>query len=134
VPLHLPVGLHDSLPERALIGPFDEMRDYFGIRLAGERVSLILQRGPQAQIVLHDAVEHDGEAAGAVGVRMGVLGRRPPVSGPPRVSNPQGALVSDLIQNGLQVVQVADRVEEFEPVVTYDGQARGIVTAVLELP
>ena len=112
--LHLPVGLHHRLAQRALVGPLDEVGHHLGVGLGGEGVALGLQFGPQAQVVLHDAVEHDGEPAGAVGVGMGVLVGGPAVGGPAGVGDAHRAPVAELGQDRLEIVEVAHGVEQLE--------------------
>ena len=46
VPLHLPVGLNDRLPQRPLVSPLDEVSDDFGVGLRGELVALLLELCP----------------------------------------------------------------------------------------
>ena len=71
--------------------------------------------------------------AGAVGVGMGVLVGGPAVSGPAGVGDAHGAAVAEIGQHGLEVVQVADGVEQLEAALVDDRDAGRVVTAVLEL-
>ena len=61
---------------------FDEVRDHLGVGLGDEAVALGLELPLEIEVVLDDAVVHDDNPARAVAVRMGVLFRRTPVSGP----------------------------------------------------
>ena len=134
VALHLPVGLHHRLAERALVGPLDQVGHHLGVGLGGEGVPLGLELGPQAQVVLHDAVEHDGEAPGAVGVRMGVLGGRPAVGGPARVRDAQGAAASPIRSRmASRLSRLPTECSSSKRPSADDGDAGGIVAAVLEL-
>ncbi len=133
VPLHLPVGLDDCLPQRSPVGPLYEMRDHLGVGLGGELMALFLELGPQAQIVLHDAVEHNGEPSLAVRVRMGVLVGRPAVGGPPGVSYAYSPPVAEIGEDRFEIIEIADGMEQLEAALVDYGDARGVVSPVFEL-
>ena len=67
-------GRHRLL-ERALVELLDQVREHLGVGLGHEAVPLRDQHLPQRRVVLDDAVVHDRDVAGAVGVRVRVAAR-----------------------------------------------------------
>ena len=65
---------------------FDQVREHFGIGLALEDVARCDQLRTQRRVVFDDAVVHDGDASGAVHVRMGVSVVGTAVGRPTRVA------------------------------------------------
>ena len=61
----------------------------------------------QGEVVLHDAVVHDDQGAGAVAVGVGVLLGGPAVGGPAGVADAEAALDGALGDDGFQVAQLA---------------------------
>ena len=70
----------------------DQMREHFGVGLGLERDAAGLQLRAQLRGVLDDAVVNDGEAVGAVAVRMSVAIARLAVRRPARVRDAGRAL------------------------------------------
>ena len=70
----------------------DEVGHHLGVGGRGHRVPGGLQLGPQLGVVLDDPVVDEGQPAGAVDVRVGVLLGRAAVGGPPGV--PDGGAVA----------------------------------------
>ncbi len=132
--LHLPVGGAHGVPQRTRIGALEQMGDHFGVGLGGEGVPFRFQLGPQGEVVLHDPVEHDGEAPGAVGVGVGVLVRGATVGGPARVGDTDGGTVAHLMKYGFEAIQVAHRMQQFEPAFTDERDTRRVIASILELP
>src|SRR5207237_8404600 len=65
----------------------DQHGQHFGVSLAGERVPLLGEELLQRRVIFDDAVVNQRDAAGVVGVRVGVdLGRRA-VGGPAGVGH-----------------------------------------------
>ena len=97
-------------------------------------MALGLQFGPQAQVVLHDAVEHDGEPAGAVGVGMGVLVGGPAVGGPAGVGDAHRARRRRArASTASRLSRLPTEWSSLKPPSWTDGDAGGVVSPVLEL-
>ena len=109
------------------------MGDHLGVGLGGEHVALVLELGPQAQVVLHDAVQHDGEAARAVGVRMGVLVGGTAVGGPAGVGHAQRAASSSRSRMASRLSRLPTEWSSSNRPSRDDGDARRVVAPVLEL-
>ena len=70
---------------------FDEMRNHFGVGFRSKSVAAALQLGLQRQVVFHDAVMGHGDAAGAIGMGMGIGLRWATMGGPAGVSQAGGS-------------------------------------------
>ena len=68
----------------------NQVGHHLGVGGRGQRVPGGLELGPQLGVVLDDAVVDEGQAPGAVGVRVGVLGGGAPVGGPAGVPDGGG--------------------------------------------
>ena len=133
VPIHGPVCVGHCLPETAPVGPLDEVGDHLGIGLGRERVSIGLQFCPQGHVVLHDAVENDGEAAAAVGVRMRILVGGTAVCRPARVRYPYRGRVAEFVQAHFKVVEVPHRVDQPQTAVFSAGDPGRVIPPVFKL-
>ena len=80
-----PGGFGQRQSRRHLL--LDEMGHHFGVGGRGHRVAGAHQLAAQRAVVLDDPVVDDGEAARAVEVGVGVLGRRVAVGGPAGVAD-----------------------------------------------
>ena len=112
----------------------DQMRHHFGVGLALELVSFGHQLALDLEIVLDDAVVHHHDAAGSVAVRMRVFFRGPAVGGPPRVAEAIHAGERLRLDGVFEVDQLAGAAADFDAAVLHHGDARRIVTAILESP
>ena len=123
-----------GLGQAPRFGPvvLDQVRQHLGVRLGLERVARRLKRLLERQVVLEDPVVDDHDRAGAVGVRVGVLLGGPPVGGPARVTDPEGAVERALAEGRLEVAETPGTAPDLEHPVGDDGDARGVVPAVLE--
>src|SRR5262249_54851357 len=111
----------------------DQVGQNLGVGLRPEGVSLDGQPLLDLEVVFEDPVVDDDQAARAVGVRMRVLLRGPPVGRPARVADADGAAERAVAERRLQHLQAAGRPPDLEgAVVSQGGHARGIVAAVLE--
>ena len=108
----------------------DEMGDDFGIGLAAELGAVLDQRFAQLTKVLDDAVMHDGDAVGGVGMRI-ALGR-PAVRRPARVANADIAGQRLVSEPGDKRLQFALGAAAAELAVIERGDAGGVVAAVFE--
>ena len=112
---------------------FDQMRDDFGVGLGRESVALALELFLERQKVFDDAVVDDDDIAGAVAVRMGVFFRGAPVRGPAGMADAVIAVDRIETQHVFQVAKFSRRAANAESiVVTVDGEAGGIITAILK--
>ncbi len=110
------------------------MRDDLGVSFSGELVAFLLQFFLQLEIVFDDSVMDDDDLAGAVAMRVGILLRGTAVGGPTRVADAVGAIQRGLGNDLFEIAKFARGAANCQFSVSgYDGDARGIVTAVLEL-
>jgi hypothetical protein len=107
------------------------VREHFGIRVGLEGNAAGLQLRAELRSVLDDAVVNDGEAPGAVGVRMRVAIARFAVRRPARVRD-AGCAFQLRGQLPFQVTHFALGFVDAELVVACTGDARRVVTAILE--
>ena len=114
-------------------GVLHEVRHDLGVGVGGKGVAIAGQVAAELAVVLDDAVVDDGDAAGAVQVRVGVLVGGGAVRGPARVGDARGACeVCGLAAVGedrdatraLHAVELAVRREHLD--------ASRVVAAVLE--
>src|ERR1019366_7482543 len=111
------------------------MRDHFAVDVRGELVSQREQLRAKLLVVLDNSVVHDLHRSGAVGVRVGVSLRNASVGGPPGVAN------ADAGEVGLWKCRqpfrdfrypVGAAQTENRAAMGKDGEAHGVVTAILE--
>ena len=130
------VGEAHRLHEVALEVVGDQVGHDLGVGLGAELGALgpepVAQLGP----VLDDAVQHDLEAPGAVGMGMGVGLGHATVGGPARVPDAGGAVqVAVGGRHGRpQLLEVAHGVHAADRAVVDQRQPGGVVAAVLEPP
>ncbi len=107
--------------------------DDLGVGLGEELVALGDEHLLQGQVVFDDAVVDDDEGPRPVAVWVCVLFRGPAVRGPASVADAEGAVHGGLRDDGFEVAKLAGGAAELEAVgATGDGDAGGVVTAVLE--
>ena len=85
----------------------DEVGDDLGVGLGDELVAAGDEFGFEREVVLHDAVVHDDERAGAVAVGVGVLLGGAAVGGPAGVADAEGAGDGAGGDGGLKIAQLA---------------------------
>ena len=85
----------------------DEVGDDLGVGFGDELVAAGDEFGFKGEVVLHDAVVHDDECAGAVAVGVGVLLGGAAVGGPAGVTDAEGARDGAGGDGGLKVAQLA---------------------------
>ena len=126
--------LRTAVFERAAIHVFlDQVGDDFGIGLGDELVALFFEFVLELDVILDDAVMHDDHLAGAIAMRMGVFLGRASVRGPARVPDAVEAVDRRMADRLLEIAQLAGGAAQFELAVRPDdGDARGIVSAILE--
>ena len=146
VAVELGVRGADGLDEVALVERADELRDGLGIGLRRELAAAGLERRAQLGVVLDDAVEDDLDAARGVVVGVGVGLAHAAVGGPAGVADAgrrRGRRVAaaragesrhavGARDGGAQAREVADRAHAVEAAVALEGDARGVVAAVLQ--
>ena len=127
-------GLHDRGLEISAVAVFYQVGDDFGVGLADEDVALGAQLLLDSGKVLDDAVVHYGKAAVSADVGVGV----DVVGGP--VGRPAGVAYAGKTAYGAAVVRHLEQVGEpslslrdSDYTIIQDGDARGIVAAVLHL-
>ena len=119
-----------------LLHLLDQVGDDLGVGLGDELVALRGELALQLQIVFHDAVVDDDDAARAVAMRVGVLFGGAAMGGPAGVADAEGALKGMLAQHLLQVVQLARSAADLKRALagSADGDARRVVAAILQAP
>src|SRR2546428_3879078 len=116
------------------LGLLDEMRQGLRVGVGHEAVTATLERGPQGVRILDDTVVHQGDGAGAVGVRVCVpLGRRA-VRRPARVRDAARSLHGLLRERVPQPLHASRDLAHYHTAAVLDRQARRVVPAVLEPP
>src|SRR5581483_10860169 len=121
------------LDEVAVVGVFEQVHDDLGVRLGGERVAASEELLAQLAIVLDDPVQDDRDAARVascerVRVVLGdaAVGRLTSVA---EARRREGAVrAGDVLEH----VERPDRAHVVEAVVLEEGDAGGVVAAVLE--
>ena len=114
--------------------PLDEMRDDLGVRLGAEVVAFGQQALLEPQVILDDAVVDDDQAAGAVGVGMGVRFRGSAVRGPPCVPHADRSGHGLLTDELGQARDLAGMAPDLEGPAIEGGQPGGVIPPVLETP
>ncbi len=77
----------------------DEVGDDLGVGFGDKLVALGGEFALQVEVILHDAVVDDDDAAGAVAMGMGILFSGAAVGGPAGVADAEGALEGMVAQN-----------------------------------
>ena len=109
------------------------MGDDLGVGLGLEDVTLGQELALQLDVVLDHPVVDDDDAALAVAMGMRVLVGRASVGGPAGVTEAEGPLDGLSLDQLLEVLELPRAAADFEPSFADDGDAGGIVAAVLEL-
>ena len=107
-----------------------------GIGFGDEFVALCGKFTLEVQVVLHNAVVDNDDAAGAVAMGVRVLFCRPAVGGPARVADAVGAVEGVVAEDMLKVDELAGGAADLEGFAVWaaDGDACRIVAAILETP
>jgi len=112
---------------------FNQVRNDFCICLGNKLVTLGRQLMLECQVVLHDAVVHDHNAARAVTVRMRIFLGGAAMRSPARVANAIGAFERTLANHLFQPAQLAGGAAQLQSVTkAANGDARRIVAAILQ--
>ena len=106
----------------------NQVSDNFGIGFAAHREARRLELGSQLQVVLDDAVVHDGDRAGRMGVRVDL--RRATMCGPAGVPDSDRTREGMLRQRLLEVAELTDGADDLDAVLCVDGQSRRIIAPV----
>ena len=111
----------------------EQVGDDLGVGGRQQLAAGCLHLGAQGAEVLNDAVVDDGDAAGPV--RVGVDRRRAAVGRPARVADAadRGGRRGGR-QRPAQVVELARGLDDVEPAGAHEGDAGGVVAAVLQAP
>ena len=116
-----------------IVGARQQVDDHLGVGLGGEGLAVGDKCGAQGVRVFDNAVVHEGEAAVRARVRVSVRDRGAPVRGPPGVPDAGvgvgGAVRVDLFD---EVHELADRAAHVQAAVRGQGDARRVVSAVLQ--
>src|SRR2546427_5413460 len=113
---------------------FDEVRHDFSVSFGGELVSFFLELFLELEVVFDNSVVDHDDLARAVAMRVGVFLGWPAMGGPTRVPDAIGAFQRSLGDDLVEIAKFSGRAADFQLAgVRHDGDARGIVAAVLEL-
>ncbi len=133
VALELLVDDADGVEQVAPVVALDEVRDHLGVRLRREDVALGLEALLQLAEVLDNPVQRDRDLAPvAARERMRVLLGDLAVRRPARVADAGAGVGAVRLDRLLQVVQVADRADVFEPTVFEQAHTGRVVAPVFE--
>ena len=110
----------------------DLVGEDLGVGLGAERVARFRELRLALGEVLEDAVVHDDDLPGAVGLGMRVQLRRASVRGPARVPDPGRAGGGRAVELLDEVAELAGRAVDREPAVRQGRDARRVVAAVFE--
>jgi hypothetical protein len=122
------VGEGGAAPQAVL----DEVDDDLRIGLAAEAMPVRHELVLQLAVVLDDAVVDNGRDAVAVEVRMRVRLARAAMCRPPRMADAQRAGRRPLHQHAVEIAELALGAAELEVPVDGDGDAGGVVAAILQ--
>ena len=114
-PAHLQEGCSHRVDETTRPGGqglLDEVRDHLRVGVAREADSLGLELAPEGDVILDDAVVHDGDPTGDVRMRVRLAG--PAVRGPAGVPDAGASHERVLLQRRLEVGELADRAHDFD--------------------
>ena len=103
-----------------------------GVGGRGEVIAGGFELVAQLQIVLDDAVVHDGDTSGRVRVRMGIGLGGGAMRGPAGMPDAHVRLQGLLEHLALQIDDLADPATELETAVERNGETRGVIAAVLQ--
>jgi len=113
---------------------FNQVSNDFGVGFGSELVALGNQLFLERKIVFDDAIVDDDDLAGAVAMRVGVLLSGTAVGGPAGVSDAIGAVERLDPDDFFKIAQFALGAAHLQAgSIAGDGDARGVVAAVLEL-
>jgi len=131
-----------QLPERAADGfveprrvaqmALDQVGDHLGVGVRGEPMALARQPLLDREVVLDDAVVHDHEGAGVVGVGMGVLVGGTPVGRPARVADADATAHRAIAEEPFEHLDAARGPADLQAVGPEHGHAGGVIAAVFE--
>ena len=123
-------GGNHRLDRRAAIRhlPAHQMGDYLGVRFRGELRALLFKLFAQFAEILDDAVVHNGEPIGSVGVGIGLVGL--PVRGPARVADAYSPLERIAFESPFEITELAFGAAAFKLAVLESCYACGIVTSI----
>src|ERR1700716_1657821 len=114
---------------------FHKMRHDLGIGFGDKLMAFLLQLFFQLEIVFDNSVMYNDDLAGAVAMRVSVFFSGTAVSGPARVTDAVGAFERGLGDDLFEIAKLAWGAADFQFSGLRDnGDARGIIAAVLELP
>ena len=132
-PLHLGERSADRVGKllAALLLVGDEVGEDLGVRLRAELVAGLLEVGLQLEVVLDDPVVDDGDAFVLVGMR--ILVRRLPVGRPAGVPDARRALRRRVAKPVFQILELSLGADDGQALLAENGEAGGVVSAVLEL-
>ena len=102
---------------------FHQVGDDLRVGLRAELVALRLQPRLQLGVILHDAVVHDGQAPGTVGVRVRVDLRRGAVGRPSVMAHRDVPVKGVPLEGFAQTLKLADALAHVEPLPVEDRQA-----------
>ena len=122
---------HHGLQRRAVVHQRDQMGDHLGVGVGAEGRAPGGELRPQRGGVLDDAVVHDGVAAGAVAMGMGVAVARLAVGRPARMGDAGRALEAQRLQL-IQFAHAALALGDLERAFVGDGDAGRIVAAIFQ--
>ena len=122
----------DARLERVPRGILDQVDECLGVGLGPERVTRALQRRAQRVGILDDPVVNEGDGLAAVNVRMRVARRGRAVRRPARVGDARDAMQRPAIEQRLESRDAARELADDETAIALEGDARGVIAAVLE--
>ena len=116
----------------AAVRVLDQVRQHLGVRLGPKPVAARHQVVLQREKVLDDPVVNHHDTAAAVDVRVRVLVGRVSVRGPPGVPDPDVAVDRMPLHELREAGELARRLAHLDAAAVHDGDACGIVAAVLQ--
>jgi hypothetical protein len=122
--------LHEAKPSRHPRG--HEVGHDLGVGGRGEVIAGGLELVAQLQIILDDAVVHDGDTSARVRMRMGIGLGGGAMGGPAGMPDAHVRLQGLLEHLALQIDDLADLATELETAVEGNGETRGVIAAVLQ--
>ena len=122
---------HDGLERRAVVHQGDEMGEHLGVGVGGEDTAALGELRAQRRGILDDAVVHDGVAAGAVAMGMGVAVARLAMGCPARMGDAERALEFLRLQ-GVELTHAALALGDPQLALAADRDAGRVVAAIFE--
>ena len=110
----------------------DQVGEHLGVGLRLELVAVGAQPLLDLEVVLDDPVVDDDERALAVGVGVGVLLGRTAMGRPARMADAERTGQRPFAEDPLEHLEPAGGAPHVERAVAEDGDARGVVAAILE--